>query len=117
MPRLSLREVGEQVKSPRDVLSDSPLHSDAEHSRRATTLRRLAGGVRAQQAAALGLNDKQRKLLADAADLLDRIADTSKKAAVLAKKRAADLARREKVVAAAMLTISLRSVAWRIRWH
>jgi len=89
------------MRTPQDLASNF-LVSDGEHGRRATTLRRLAGGVRAQSVGELGLNNRERKVLGDATALLERMADASKQAAGLAKKRAVDLATREKSVRAAM---------------
>jgi hypothetical protein len=89
------------MRSVRDLAGDA-LTSEKEHARRATTLRRLAGGLRAQSAGPLELDAKERKLLASAAALLEAMADASKKAAALAKKRAADRAAREKALRAAM---------------
>lgn len=80
----------------------------------ATTLRRLATGVRSQKSpAVLGLSAKESKLLSEAADLLTRMSDANKKAAALAKRRRADLERRKKAVSEAMRVnfADLRSVA------
>lgn len=89
------------MRTPGDLAKDA-LTSAAEHARRATALRRLAGSVRAQIVGVLGLNDKERKTLADAHGLLERMADLSKQAAVLAKKRSSDRAAREQAIRLAM---------------
>jgi hypothetical protein len=103
------------MRSLRDLAGDA-LTSEKEHARRATTLRRLAGGLRAQSAGPLELDAKERKLLASAAALLESMAEMSKKAAALAKKRASDRAAREKAVRVAMRSkfAALSSVADRV---
>lgn len=89
------------MRTPQDLVSAARV-SAAEHAKRATTLRRLAAGLRTQSGGELGLNDKERKVLTNAALLLDDMAVASQKASVLAKKRAADLAGREREVRSAM---------------
>jgi hypothetical protein len=89
------------MRTPKDLASDA-LTTEAEHARRAAALRRLAGGIRVQMQGALGLSAKERKTLADAQGLLEKMADVSKQAAVLAKKRSGDRAVREKATRLAM---------------
>ena len=89
------------MRTPRELASDA-LTSEAEHARRAAALRRLAGGIRSHSEGVMGLSAKERKILADAQAMLERMADTSKQAAVLAKKRLSDRAQREKAIRAAM---------------
>lgn len=89
------------MRTPRDLANDA-LTSDAEHARRASALRRLASGIRAQVEGVLGLSDKERKALADTHGLLEKMAEVSKQAAALAKKRNVDRALRENVLRAAI---------------
>lgn len=89
------------MRTPADLANDA-LTSEAEHKRRAAALRRLAGGIRAQVDGVLGLTVKERRALADAHVLLERMADISKQAAALAQKRSVDRAVREKAIRLAM---------------
>ncbi len=89
------------MRSPEDLAS-AALVSTTEHAKRATTLRRLATGLRAQSTGELGLTAKERNVLTNAALLLDDMALISQKATVLSKRRAADLAGREREVRSAM---------------
>ncbi|MGB2881532.1 MAG: hypothetical protein WBC08_07160, partial [Rhodoferax sp.] len=50
------------MRTPKDLAS-AALVSATEHTKRASTLRRLASGLRAQSTGELGLNDKERKVL------------------------------------------------------
>jgi hypothetical protein len=99
------------MRTPKDMAVDA-LASEAEHTRRATALRRLASGVRAQSVGALGLNEKERKTLTDAVGLLDKMTDVSSQAAALAKRRSAERAARERAIRSATKTsfASLTSV-------
>lgn len=85
------------MRTPKDLVKDA-LASEAEHTRRATALRRLVGGIRAQMEGVLSLSDKERKALGDACGLLEKMADVSKQAAALAKQRSVDRAGREKAI-------------------
>lgn len=85
------------MRTAKDLIKDA-LASEAEHARRAAALRRLVGGIRAQMEGVHGLNDKERKALVDACGLLEKMADVSKQAAALAKKRGVDRAEREQAI-------------------
>ena len=89
------------MQTPRELASDA-LTSEAEHARRAAALRRLASGIRSHSEGVLGLSAKERKVLADAQALLERMANTSKQAGLLAKKRSAERAQRERAIRTAM---------------
>jgi hypothetical protein len=78
-------------------------HSSAEEfGRRVTSLRRLASGLKNQPAQSLGLNQKEIKLLVNAAALLDDLATANAKAKIIASKRNAEKQRREQAILAAM---------------
>lgn len=89
------------MRTPQNLAS-AAMANAAEHTKRASNLRRLASGLRAQSTGELGLNDKERKVLTSAALLLEEMAVVSQKATVLAKRRATDLAGREREVRSAM---------------
>ena len=89
------------MRTAKDLANDA-LTSETEHKRRAAALRRLAGGVRAHVDGVLDLTAKERKALGDAQVVLERMADVSKQAAALAKKRSVDRAVREKAIRLAM---------------
>jgi hypothetical protein len=83
-------------------LAQSILRSGAEFATKATTCRRLAGGIAAVDANFLGLTDKQRATLAGARALLDEIAGTYAKAAKLKKQQEEARKKREQTIRAAM---------------
>lgn len=89
------------MRTPQNLAS-AALATGTEHAKRASTLRRLATGLRAQSTGELGLNDKERKVLTSAALLLEEMATASQQAAVLSKRRATALADREREVRSAM---------------
>lgn len=95
------------MRTPKD-LADHALTSDAEHARRATALRRLAGGIHSQTKGVLGLSDKERKTLTDAHALIEKMADVSKQAAAIAKQRRLDRVGRERAIRMAMKTNFVR---------
>jgi hypothetical protein len=76
--------------------------SAQEHARGAVAARRLASGVRAQLAADRALTPKERKVLEDAAHVLDGLARLRGDAAKLVKKHRDALAAREKAIGSAL---------------
>jgi len=97
-------------------LAAKALTSADEHKRTATTLRRLSGGLSAQRDSALDLSEKEKLILNEAVQLLDRMADVAAQAASLRKKadQAAE-ARREAIKAATASTFGrLSTVADRV---
>jgi hypothetical protein len=76
--------------------------SAQEHARSAAAARRLAGGVRAQLAADRLLTAKERKVLEEAAQLLDGLAQVRLQASKLAKEQREALVAREKSIASAL---------------
>jgi hypothetical protein len=99
--RLTTAEIN--VKKPDEMAANS-LYSEKEHKTRAATLRRLAGGIRANagSGAFVGFDVSERKLLASAATLLEAAAHASAKASSLAKGRRAAKEAREAAVLEAM---------------
>lgn len=97
-------------------LVDERLASPDEHGRRATSLRRLASGLKKQSAGYLGLNQKELKLLTDAAALLEGMAAASAKAKTIASGRYAERQRRERAIREAMKNTfgSIKSVAEKV---
>ncbi|MBW8831579.1 MAG: hypothetical protein JF606_19605 [Burkholderiales bacterium] len=89
------------MRTPQQMAENLLVGSD-EHKRRATLLKRLAGGLRAQTVGELGLDERERKILAQAAGLVDRMALASAGAAVLSKKRRDKLERRAQSITKAM---------------
>jgi len=83
-------------------MAENLLVGSDEHKKRATLLKRLAGGLRAQAVGELGLDERERKILAQAAGLVDRMALASASAAVLSKKRRDGLERRAQNITKAM---------------
>ena len=77
------------MRTPQQLAENILVGSD-EHKKRATTLKRLSGGLRAHCVGDLALDKREQKILAEAAGLLDRMADTSARAAALVKKRRDD---------------------------
>lgn len=71
---------------PTELAAKSLISAD-EHKRTANTLRRLAGGLNAQRGNALELNDKEKGVLAEAIQLLERMAETTVQASKITKKR------------------------------
>jgi len=89
------------MRTPQQLAENILVGSD-EHKKRATTLKRLSGGLRAHSVGELALDKREQKILAEAAGLLDRMADTSARAAALVKKRRHDHERRAKSITEAM---------------
>ena len=89
------------MKSAKD-LAQSILLSGDEFATKATTCRRLAGGLRALDAGFLDLTDKQRATLAGARALLDEIAETYTRAGKLKTHQEQGRKKREKAIRAAM---------------
>lgn len=77
------------MKSGSDIFAASPRRSEKDYKTQATSLKRLAGGMRTQIAAmgSVGFSAEERQLLAKAAMLLEDAAKESTKAAGLAKRR------------------------------
>ena len=75
-------------------LAALPLTTEREHKSRASTLLRLAAGVRTQSRADLGLSSSEQALLGAAASLLEDLATASKGAAKIARRREDLLERR-----------------------
>lgn len=77
------------MKSGSDIFAGSPRRSEKDYKTQATSLKRLAGGMRTQIAAmgSVGFSAEERQLLAKAAMLLEDAAKESTKAAGLAKRR------------------------------
>jgi hypothetical protein len=86
------------MKAPTELLESfkDPTH----HKRRATAIRRIAGGVRSEieSAYSTGLSSKELKVLRDAEALLGKLASTYQRAHELAKKKQAVLAKLEVAV-------------------
>jgi predicted component of type VI protein secretion system len=76
------------------------LLSEAEHKKRATNLKQLAGKLRAQVDGIMGFDSVEAKLLAKAADLLESAAKTGLAASRLAAERKAKRDRLKEVVRA-----------------
>ncbi|MBW8830953.1 MAG: hypothetical protein JF606_16305 [Burkholderiales bacterium] len=55
-------------------MTENLLVGSDEHKRRATLLKRLAGDLRARTVGELGLDKRERKILARAAGVVDRMA-------------------------------------------
>lgn len=88
------------MKSPEDI-ANTGWCGPREHKTRAATLRRLAGGLRQHvEGGPLGLSEAEKKTLAQAAELLNVMANRSSKAAALAQKSMDERAAREKAIRA-----------------
>ena len=85
-------------------LADSAFRSANEHKRRATQLKRVAGGIRSEIAAAgsTGLSQAETLELSKAATLLDTLSARYTSAQKLAQQKQLDKALREKQITAAM---------------
>lgn len=73
------------MKTPQE-LAANPLDCHTEHARRATALRRMAGGIRATGTGPYGLNQLETETLLDAMLVLQDVATMNQKACELAKK-------------------------------
>lgn len=91
------------MKSAAEWKTDT-LTSTVEHKRRTTALRRLATGIRSEIEGfrTSGLDDKEQKILAQAAALLEKLASIREKAKNDTANRAAAFKSREKKIKAAM---------------
>lgn len=85
-------------------LAEAVFRSADEHKRRATQLKRVAGGIRSEIAAAssTGLSQAEMSELSKAATLLDTLAARYTSAQKLAQQKQLDKDRREKQITAAM---------------
>jgi len=85
-------------------LADSFFRSADEHKRRATQLKRVAGGIRSEIAAAAstGLSEAETLALSKAATLLDTLSARYTSARKLAQQKQLDKQLREKQITAAM---------------
>ena len=86
-------------------LAAKVLTSADEHKRTATTLRRLSGGIDAHINCSMELSEKEKSVLAEAIQMLNRMADVAAQASKLRKKTdEAAVARREAIKVAAATT-------------
>lgn len=85
-------------------LAASRLDSPDSHKKRATSLRRLAGGLNSEAARVetTGLSQEEQRTLRNAEAVLDRLAKAYTAASKLAQQRLQDDARAEKSISAAM---------------
>lgn len=86
-------------------LADSVFRSADEHKRRATQLKRVAGGIRSEMAASgsTGLSQDEQLVLSKAATLLETLSARYKSAQKLAQQKQLEKELREKQITAAMV--------------
>jgi hypothetical protein len=89
------------MRTPESLVANDAT-SAQEHTRGAVVARRLASGVRAQLAVDRALTPKERKVLEDAAQVLDGLARLRGDAAKLVKQHRDALAAREKAIGSAL---------------
>lgn len=92
------------MKTPAEIVESSSLSSPEEFKRRASTTKRVAGGLRSELAAAqvAGLSKQEAKAVTDALAVLDRLAGTYKQAEKLSAKRREDKEKAQQAMRTAM---------------